>query len=313
MSWTTRLTATLTLLLATATPAEAASPIDLTSGFYVNPNSTPATWVRDHPNDPRTPAIRTSIATRPIARWFTNDPNTASQVAAYTAAADTQDKLPVLVAYNLPGRDACGGHSGGGAGTAAAYRTWITTVAQAIATKPAVVILEPDALGDFDCMTTPQIQERLSLLDHATRMLKQYAPNTYTYLDGGNAGWVAAPTMASRLNQAGISNTRGFSVNVSNYYTTQQSATYANDVVSSLGRPTKFVIDTSRNANGGNGQWCNPPGRKLGTPAQVGGNGAELLLWVKTPGNSDGECGIAPTTPAGTFNPDLAIRLINGT
>jgi cellulase/cellobiase CelA1 len=38
-----------------------------------------------------------------------------------------------------------------------------------------------------------------------------------------------------------------------------------------------------------------------------------MLLWIKVPGNSDGPCGIAPTTPAGQFNPDLAVRLINGT
>jgi endoglucanase len=38
-----------------------------------------------------------------------------------------------------------------------------------------------------------------------------------------------------------------------------------------------------------------------------------MLLWIKTPGNSDGLCGIAPTTPAGQFNPAIAIRLIDGT
>ena len=31
---------------------------------------------------------------------------------AYVGAADAADKLPILVAYNIPGRD-CGGHSGG--------------------------------------------------------------------------------------------------------------------------------------------------------------------------------------------------------
>jgi endoglucanase len=36
------------------------------------------------------------------------------------------------------------------------------------------------------------------------------------------------------------------------------------------------------------------------------------VLWVKVPGDSDGPCGTAPSTPAGTFSPDLAINLING-
>ncbi|MET0401763.1 MAG: glycoside hydrolase family 6 protein, partial [Cystobacter sp.] len=81
---------------------------------------------------------------------------------------------------------------------------------------------------------------------------------------------------------------------------------------SQYGYTRPFVVDTSRNGNGSNGEWCNPAGRKLGTPPQVGG-GADLLLWVKVPGDSDGACGIAPNTVAGQFSPDIAWRLIQGT
>jgi endoglucanase len=38
-----------------------------------------------------------------------------------------------------------------------------------------------------------------------------------------------------------------------------------------------------------------------------------MLLWVKVPGDSDGKCGIGAAIPAGTFSPDLAMRLVNGT
>ena len=299
------------MALGPAVPASAASPVSMTSGFYVNPNSSPAVWARNNPGDSRAARIQSSIGSRPIARWFGNVTNIGSTVASYVGAADGQDKLPVLVAYNLPGRDACGGHSGGGAGSVSAYRTWISSFAAGIGTKPAVVVIEPDALGDFNCMSNAAIQERLGMLSYATQMFQQKAPNTYAYLDGGNAGWVAAATMASRLSSAGVRNVRGFSVNVSNYYTTSQSVSYANSVNASLGYAAKFVVDTSRNGNGSSGQWCNPAGRKLGLTARVGG-GAEMLLWVKTPGNSDGNCGIAPATPAGQFNPDIAIRLIDG-
>ncbi|RAS66090.1 endoglucanase [Lentzea atacamensis] len=300
-----------TFLFLLPVPAHAANPIDLTSGFYVNPNSSPAVWARNNPGDSRASRIQASIGSKPIARWFGNDANIGSTVANYAGAADGNDKLPVLVAYNLPGRDACGGHSGGGAGTPAAYRTWISSFAAGIGTKPAVVVIEPDALGDFECMTRAQIDERNGMLVYATQMFQQKAPNTYAYLDGGNAGWVPAATMASRLNAAGVRNVRGFAVNVSNYYTTSASVGYANSVVSALGGGPRFVVDTSRNGNGSNGEWCNPGGRRLGVTAQVGG-GAEMLLWVKTPGNSDGECGVAPTVPAGQFSPDLAVRLIDG-
>ncbi|MFD4672599.1 glycoside hydrolase family 6 protein [Lentzea sp. NPDC058450] len=317
MRWIVRSTAALcaVLLLSPVTPATAASPIGMTSGWYVNPGSAPATWVQNNPNDSRRTQIQNSISTKPIARWFGNDANIASTVANYTGAADGQDKLPVLVAYNIPNRDACGGHSGGGAGSAGAYRTWIASFAAGIGAKPAVVIIEPDALAAYGCLTQAQRDEMAGLLKYATEQFKAKAPNTYAYLDAGNAGWGTPSTIAYRLNEAGVANIRGFSVNVSNYYTTSQSITYANQVNGFLPAAKPFVIDTSRNANGRNSDpngWCNPAGAKLGVTAQTGG-GAEMLLWVKTPGVSDGPCGIAPTTPAGTFNPDLAVRLINGT
>lgn len=297
------------------TTALLASPIDLTSGFYVNPDSTPKAWVNSHGSDSRAATINTNIASRATAKWFGNPPagtTIGAMVGAYVGAADNADKLPVLVAYNLPGRDACGGHSGGGAGTPAAYRSWISAFADSIGTRPAVVVIEPDALGDFECMTAAQIAERNGMLAFATQQFHDRAPNAWAYLDAGNAGWVPAATMAARLQGAGIANAHGFAMNVSNYYTTSASVTYANNVRTGLGTAKPFVIDTSRNGNGSNGEWCNPAGRKLGTPTQTGG-GAEMLLWIKVPGNSDGPCGIAPTTPAGQFNPDLAVRLINGT
>jgi endoglucanase len=291
------------------------TPVTMTSGFYADPDSVPATWVRANSTDPRAARIQASIGSRSIAKWFGNWATSINaSVSAYVDKAEAVDKLPTLVAYNLPGRDACGGHSGGGAASDAEYRTWISDFSMGIGTRPAVVIIEPDALGDFACMDATAIAARNSLLTYATQQFKANAPNTWAYLDGGNAKWVAADVMAKRLHDAGVVNVRGFSLNVSNYYTTAQSATYGNSVNSQLskrGYTRPFVVDTSRNLNGSNGQWCNPAGRKLGVTPQVG-IGEDLKLWIKTPGSSDGLCGIAPTTPAGTFNPDLAIRLIDG-
>jgi endoglucanase len=68
-------------------------------------------------------------------------------------------------------------------------------------------------------------------------------------------------------------------------------------------RLAHFVIDTSRNGQGpwtppaGNGWpdpqvWCNPPDRGLGVrPTTATGDPlADAFLWVKTPGQSDGQC-----------------------
>jgi endoglucanase len=161
-------------------------------------------------------------------------------------------------------------------------------------------------------MDSAKIATRTSMIRYATEQLRDRGTNTWAYLDAGNARWVAANTMAGRLDSAGLRNIRGFSINVSNYIPTGESASYGNAVNSGLPGYTKpFIIDTSRNGNGSNGEWCNPAGRKLGTPAQTGG-GAEMLVWAKVPGDSDGACGIGAGIPAGQFSPDLAIRLIEG-
>ena len=291
----------------------AANPLGSTSGFLVDPDSMPNTWVAAHPADSRAATIKAQIGNYPIAKWFTSSSgNIGTAVGAYAGRGANAGKLPVLVAYNLPGRDACGGQSAGGAASDAAYRTWIAAFADAIGTRPAIVVIEPDAFGDYSCMTAAQISARNALLSFATNQFATRATNTWAYLDAGNAGWVAPATMAGYLRNAGVAAVRGFAVNVANYYTTASSITYAGKVNAALGAAKPFVIDTGRNGNGSNGVWCNPAGRKLGSHPQVGG-GAEMLLWIKTVGTSDGLCGIAPTTPAGTFSPDLAMHLISGT
>ena len=50
---------------------------------------------------------------------------------------------------------------------------------------------------------------------------------------------------------------------------------------------------------------------KLGPTDQVGG-GAEALLWIKDPGESDGNCGTGTGTVAGQFSPQLAYDLVYG-
>ncbi|WP_419993671.1 glycoside hydrolase family 6 protein [Streptomyces boninensis] len=317
---TPALTLAALLLAAAAPPAAAADPdpVKLTRGFYVDPDSPPAVWARDNAGDPRAADIRRAIAKKPMARWFGPwDADVRASVADHTRAAAKDDKLPLLVAYNIPGRD-CGGHSGGGAETAAEYRSWIEDFAAGIGDRPALVVVEPDALPQLDeCLSESEQKERTDLIRHATEALRDKAPNAWTYLDAGTAHWKPAPQMAERLDAAGLRNTHGFSINVANYYESGESGDFAREINDDLRRNADYtkpyVIDTSRNGNGSNHEWCNPGGRKLGPAAKTGGpGGAEMLLWVKTPGASDGNCGVAPDMAAGQFSPELAMGLIEG-
>ncbi|RAK29746.1 endoglucanase [Actinoplanes lutulentus] len=285
------------------------------NGFYANPDFPATQWVAANPGDSRAAGIRSALAGKAGAAWFGNwSGDIRSAVGTYVSGAAAAGQVPILVAYNVPGRD-CGGESSGGAGSPAAYRQWITEFAAGVAGRPAVVIIEPDGVALVDCLTEAERTTRYGLIAHA---VAAFSGQTWAYVDAGNSSWVDGDTMAARLVQAGIAGARGFAVNVSNFFTTAESTAYAGAVnagLSTRGQAAKpYVIDTSRNGNGGTaGDWCNPAGVKLGTPSGVSTSGAEFLLWIKVPGDSDGDCGRLRGLPAGTFSPDLATWLINGT
>lgn len=285
--------------------------------FYADPNSNASLWAKAHPTDGRADDIQAFIADQPAARWFGDwTTDIGGSVASFVGNAAAAKRTPILVAYNIPSRDSCGLLSSGGAPNAEAYRTWISAYANGIADRPAVVVLEPDALPDLNCLTAEKQTERLDLLNYAAQQFKQKAPKAKVYMDIGNPDWLTADVAASRLISAGVANARGFSLNVSNYKTTDANTTYGQTVVGKLAaggvKGKTFLIDTSRNGNGPLGsQWCDPPGRRIGTTSTeiLGGSGAEMTLWVKSPGNTDG-CYM--DLPAGTFDPELAFKLIYG-
>lgn len=165
-------------------------------------------------------------------------------------------------------------------------------------------------------MNQAQITERQNMLSGAVSQFARQAPNTWVYMDSrqprldGRGDHGPAPSTRPAVRQA-----HGFSLNVSNYLTTAENTAYGNAVNSQLsaryGYTKPFVVDTSRNGNGSNGQWCNPSGRRIGPATQMGG-GAEMLLWIKVPGESDGNCGVGSGSSAGQFLPEVAYKMIYG-
>ena len=140
-------------------------------------------------------------------------------------------------------------------------------------------------------------------------------PAVEGYLDAGNPSWIPAGQLAPALRRAGVGRARGISLNVANFQTTAANLAYGTELSRLLGG-TRFVVDTSRNGNrpaaprGGDRQWCNPPGRRLGTPPTLntGHPLADAYLWVKRPGESDGACGDG-APPAGHWFPAYAREL----
>ncbi|WP_107101366.1 glycoside hydrolase family 6 protein [Peterkaempfera griseoplana] len=252
------------------------------------------------------------IADQPGALWL-GGPDAAAQAEQLTLEASRAGRTALLVAYDIPHRD-CGQYSAGGAADAAAYRSWIAAVAAGIGDRAAWVVLEPDAVAHTldGCLSGADAAERYALLADAVGELGR-RPGVRVYLDAGNPGWMKQPeVLASALRRAGVGRAAGFAVNVANFYSTRDSAAYGQRLSAALGG-AHFVIDTSRNGNGplGGDQWCNPPGRALGeTPTtRTGRERVDAYLWVKNPGESDGQC--RPGAPApGRFWPEYALELV---
>lgn len=279
-------------------PASSASNALSGMTFYVNPNGSSAKMIS---------ALQV-ISSQPTATWFGNwNSNIQDDVHKIVAAAEALNETPVMVAYNLPGRD-CGGYSGGTNNDPVAYRNWIQQFTAGIGNSKAIVILEPDSLAQIDCLSGADQQLRLNLIANAVTTLKTNS-NTKVYLDAGHSGWISAQTMASRLIDANIGNADGFALNVSNFDATNDEVTYGTDL-SNLLNGKHFVVDTSRNGNGSNGEWCNPGGRALGTKPTIntGNPLVDAFLWIKTPGESDGNCNGGPS--AGVFWYDYAMDLV---
>ncbi len=247
------------------------------------------------------------IAAQPVALWFGGwNANIQKEIKAAATEARKLGTLPVMVAYNLPGRD-CGGYSAGGTAGASEYQKWIDEFAQGLKDQRAWVILEPDALALTDCLSDRQKMERLELIKYAVKKLKQN-PSVSVYLDAGHPRWIGAEEMSKRLKEAAITMADGFSLNVSNFVATKENLKYGGELSQKLGG-THFVIDTGRSGSGTNGQWCNPKGRSLGEAPTLntGEKNVDAFLWIKPPGESDGNCNGGPS--AGTFWTDYALDL----
>lgn len=278
--------------------------------FYVDPNSQAVQQIEDWGTQyPKKQKLLKKISKQPVAQWFGDwNSDITQDVKALMAKAKTEDQVPVLVVYNIPQRD-CGSYSSGGAADAAAYKLFVRQLAKGIGTAQAVVILEPDALGVLDCLSASDKTSRFDLLTYAVKKIK-HQPQTILYIDAGHPDWVAARVMAKRLKKSGITQADGFALNVSNFYSTKSNLRYGKKLSAKIA-DAHFVIDTSRNGQGISTpyQWCNPPDMGLGfTPTtNTGHDLVDAWLWIKPPGESDGECNGGPS--AGTWWLDYALDL----
>lgn len=249
----------------------------------------------------------------PVAEWSTG--NRDKNLAPIMARADAGEGMPSLVLYNIPGRDD-GSHSAGGTSDKQAYARWIDGVVRALGDRPAVVVLEPDALAQAISWdkNSAKYADRIEMLAGALTALSKTKASVY--LDAGHPAWPGVDQIAAGLRdvQARGAVIPGLSVNVSNFKSTADSEKYGEAVSKKVGLETKVLVDVSRNRVDTGKEWCNPKGQRLGeVPDMVFDTAAKFEhIFVKTPGESDGNCGIAPSVQAGGFSSELLKAQVTG-
>ncbi len=263
-------------------------------------------WRSSRPEDA---AQMDKIAQSPDVVWLGNwNSDISSFVKSKVTEIKAQGALPVFIAYNIPNRD-CGQYSAGGVNSADAYKSWIQKIADAIGSNKAVVVLEPDGTTLTSCLSGSQVNERYATIKSAVSILKAKS-QIAVYIDAGHPNWISASDMADRLTKSGVAEANGFSLNISNFYTTSDNIKYGEQISNKIGGK-HFVIDTGRNGLGGtsDNQWCNPVGRALGIrPTTNTGNSlVDAYLWIKGPGGSDGTCNGGPS--AGSWWADYALDM----
>ena len=194
--------------------------------------------------------------------WVTGGSTSATRlkVQLTTVLATAKREVPVLVAYNIPGRD-CGGFSAGGAQTTAEYQAWVDAFAAGIGDRKAVVIVEPDGLGllPSNCggpsSTYPFTdEERFAELNYAVDRLEQQ-PQAIVYLDGTHSAWLNVHDVSTRLVQAGVQRAQGFFLNVSNYQHSPNLAAYGTWISKCIAR----ITATPRNDDCPDQYWNGGP------------------------------------------------------
>jgi endoglucanase len=197
------------------------------------------------------------------------------------------------------------------------FQRQVNEMAEATDRRPAVFLLEIDAIGSSACVAR---EGSLPLWEADLRYemnTMQALPHTVVYVEGGYSDSNSVAYTARVLNAIGVQHIRGFFTNDTHLNWTINEVKWATKIAKRTGG-AHFIVNTADNGHGpliphnrvknGNEDLCNPPGRGLGPmdTTDTGFPDVDAFMWTHPPGNSSG-CGGGP--PGGVFWPARAIQL----
>jgi endoglucanase len=190
------------------------------------------------------------------------------------------------------------------------FERQVWEMAHAIDRRPAVILVEMDAIGSSACIArTGGLPNWEGDLRYE---INQFAslPHTVVYVEGGYSDAMSAQYTARVLRAVDVHRIRGFYTNDTHLNWTIKEIRWG-EKVARLAGGTHFIVNTSDAGKGplrtadpvhqGNEVLCNPPGRGAGPrpTTSTGFRNVDAFLWVHVPGESSGHC--HGGTAAGTF------------
>jgi hypothetical protein len=198
------------------------------------------------------------------------------------------------------------------------FRRRVDEMAAATGRRPAVYLLELDAIGSSSCIDkVGSMPEWAADLRYEMNAL-QALPHTVVCVEGGYSDSNSVAYTARILNAIGVNKIRGFFTNDTHENWTINEVRWG-EKISKLTHGAHFIVDTAANGNGpkvnrnrvkyGNDDLCNPPDRSLGPmdTTTSGSPDVDAFLWTHPPGNSSGSCAGGPAS--GTFWAAYAVGL----
>ncbi|DAZ96229.1 TPA: hypothetical protein N0F65_012591 [Lagenidium giganteum] len=223
------------------------------------------------------------IESEGVVTWYSDNKSKSEMMPALERMVKTcskEERIAIAV-YGIPNKDCDAKLSDAGRNkNMDDYKTFIQELKDVIKDRNVLYVLEPDAIGLMPKGGCGSSNGYLEYLQYAATALSENA-NAQIYLDVGY--WIVGAN----------GKVKGIVLNTSNYRQTKEMSEVCAAFKKDLGKDLKCVVDTSRNGNGAPGdEWCNAKNTAIGQPPSKpsGFDNVAYNLYVKPPGESDGEC-----------------------
>ncbi|KAF0683611.1 Aste57867_24377 [Aphanomyces stellatus] len=267
----------------------------------------PGSWDSAAQSNPQLAPALKELSKHAVATWYTD--RWGADIDSLLSKCGSGD-IPSIVIYGLPNKDCADGFSSGGSNKSADdYKKWIQSLVSKVGSREVIYVLEPDAIGLLSNNNCAKQNDYMGNLKAALGLISAGNPKAKVYADV--ASWATQGAAAGALNELkSAGRLAGITINTSNYKTNDQLMSACQFYSGATGG-LHCAFDTSRNYRGSVGdEWCNSRTAGIGAPPGPASGLVDYYLWLKVPGESDGQC--TGRTPDAMQGPAAGAFFVDG-